>query len=66
VRPTHGDVRDHIDSHESDRRPSYPFHRAVRRQRYLKIDLREHFRAVRFSTFSTVSARTGRSPNFSV
>ena len=61
VRPTCADARDHIDSHESDHKPSYPFHGAVQRQTYLKTNLREYFGAVRFSTFSTVSAQGGHS-----
>jgi len=61
VRPIRGVVRDHIDSHESDHRRSYPFYRAVQRQRYLEIDHGEISGAVRFSTFSTVSAISGQS-----
>jgi hypothetical protein len=49
VRPTRGDERDHVDSHESDHRLCYPFYRAV--QRHLEIGVRENFGAARFSTF---------------
>src|SRR5437867_1890612 len=60
VRPTRGDVRDHIDSLESDHRPSHPFYGAFQRLRLQEFDLREIFVAVRFSPFSTVSAHFGR------
>ncbi len=61
MRPPRGDVRDHVDSHESDHRLSYPFYGAVQPQSYLEVRVRENFGAARFSTFSTVSANTGRS-----
>jgi hypothetical protein len=60
VRPARGDERDHVDSHESDHRLCYPFYRAVQRQSYLEIGVRENFGAARFSTFSTVSVLSGR------
>jgi hypothetical protein len=60
VRPTRGDVRDHIDSRESDHRPSHPFYGALQRLRHQEFDLRENFGAVRFSPFSTVSAHSRR------
>jgi hypothetical protein len=60
VRPTRGNVRDHIESHKSDRRPSYMPRRGLRRRRQRKTDLREIFGAAQFSTFSTASTRTGR------
>src|SRR3981081_2386931 len=59
VRPTRGDVRDHIDSHKSDRRSSYLSYRGLQRRKQRKTDLREIFGAARFSTFSTVSTRNG-------
>jgi hypothetical protein len=55
VRPTRGNVRDHIESHKSDRRPSYMPCRGLRRRRQRKTDLREIFGAAQFSTFSTAS-----------
>jgi hypothetical protein len=54
------DVRGHIVSHKSDHEPSYRLCRALQRQRRLKINLREIFGVVRFSTFATVSALSGR------
>src|SRR5258708_19814902 len=53
VRPTRGNVRDHIESHKSDRRPSYMPYRGLRRRRQRKTDLREIFGGAQFSTFST-------------
>src|SRR5712671_8018494 len=58
VRATRGDVRDHIDSHKSDRRSSYLSYRGLQRRKQRKTDLREIFGAAQFSTFSTVSARS--------
>src|SRR5712672_1811723 len=54
-----GDMRDHIVSYQNDHRPSYWRRRALRQQERLRIDFREIFRVVRFSTFATISARTG-------
>src|ERR1700675_3325470 len=54
-----GDLRGHIVSYQNDRRPSYWPRRASRQQEHLKIDLREIFGVVRFSTFATISARNG-------
>src|SRR6266403_1469795 len=59
VRPTRGNVRDHIESHKSDRRPSYMPCRGLRRRRQRKTDLREIFGAAQFSTFSTASTLSG-------
>jgi hypothetical protein len=56
VRPPRGDVRDHVDSPESDQRLSYPFYGAVQPRSYLEVRVREKFGVARFSTFSTVSA----------
>src|SRR5258705_6091622 len=58
VRPTRGDVRDHIDSHKSDRRSSCLSYKGLQRRKQRKTDLREIFGAAEFSTFSTVSARS--------
>src|SRR5467141_979 len=38
VRPTRGDVRDHIDSHKSDRRSSYLSYRGLQRRKQRKTD----------------------------
>ena len=57
VRPTRRNVRDHIESHKSDRRPSYMPCRGLRRRRQRKTDLREIFGAAQFSTFSTASVK---------
>jgi hypothetical protein len=61
VRPTLGDVRDHIDSRKSDQGLSYMSYRGFERQRQLRTDIRANFGATQFSTFSTVSANTGHS-----
>jgi hypothetical protein len=58
VRSARGDVRDHVDSHESDHRLSDPFYRDVQLQSYLEIGLSREFRAAPFSTFSTASAQS--------
>jgi hypothetical protein len=49
-----GDVRDHIVSPKNDHGPSYRLYRALQRWGRLKIDFREIFGVVRFSTFATV------------
>src|SRR5258706_14040721 len=54
------DVRDHIVSCQNDHRPSYWRPRALRQQERLRIDLREIFGLLRFSTFATISATSGR------
>jgi hypothetical protein len=56
---------DHVDSHESDYRLSYPFYGAVQPQSYLEVRVRENFGAARFSTFfqqypPTPDVRVGR------
>jgi hypothetical protein len=43
--------------HKNDHGPSYRSWRALQRYKRLNIDFREIFRVVRFSTFSTVSAK---------
>src|SRR6266481_5618900 len=55
-----GDMRDHIVSYQNDHRPSYWRRRALRQQARLRIDFSEILRVVRFSTFATISARSGR------
>ena len=52
-----GDVRDHIVSPKIDHEPSEWRYRVLRRQRGLKINFREIFGVVRFSTFATISPR---------
>jgi hypothetical protein len=61
VRPTRGDMRDHVDSQESDHRLSHPFCGGVQLQSYLEIGFRGNCGAARVSTFSTVSAQSGHS-----
>jgi len=60
MRFARGDVRDHIVSPKNDHGPLYRPYRALKRQRRQKINFREIFGIVRFSTFSTLSARSGR------
>ena len=55
-----GDMRDHIVSYQNDHRPSYWRRRALRQQARLRIDFSEILRAVRFSTFATISAKSGQ------
>ncbi len=57
-----GDVRYHVVSHKNDHGPSYRRYGALQRQRHLKINFRENFGVVRFSTFATVSATFGHHP----
>src|ERR1700682_347645 len=59
-RPARGNVRDHIGSHKSDHRPSYPPYSGLQRRRQPKTDLGEIFGAAQLSTFSTISTQTGR------
>src|SRR6476620_7157646 len=56
------DARDHIISCQNDHRPSYWRQRALRQQERLRIDFREIFGLLRFSTFATVSALSGFQP----
>jgi hypothetical protein len=56
MRFARGDVRDHIVSYKNDHRPSYWPQRTLPQQQSLKIDFREIFGVVRFSTFATISA----------
>jgi len=53
------DVRDHIVLTKIDHGPSYRRYSALQRQGRLKINFREIFGVVLFSTFATVSARSG-------
>jgi hypothetical protein len=61
VRFSRCDVRDHMNYRKSDRLHSYRFYRALQRQRSPIRYICEIFGAPRFSSFSTQSARTGRS-----
>src|SRR5258708_37313557 len=60
MRFTRGDVRDHIVSSKIDHGPPWWRGKATRQQRSPKIDFREIFRLVRFSTFATISANSGK------
>jgi len=64
MRFVRGDVRDLIASQENDHGLSYRHHRASQRRSSPKTTICEIFGVVRFSTFSTASARSGR-PHFS-
>jgi hypothetical protein len=61
VRFVRGDMWGHIVSHKNDHGRSYRAYRALQRQRRLKIDFREIFEVVQFSTFATISANSGHS-----
>jgi hypothetical protein len=50
-----GDMRDHTITDKNDHRPSYRRCRAAQQQRCIRINFREIFGDVRFSTFSTIS-----------
>jgi hypothetical protein len=54
-----GDVRDLIVSYKTDHGPAHRRYRALQQWRCLKICFRGIFGIVRFSTFATISARTG-------
>jgi hypothetical protein len=66
VRPTRGDVRDHIVSHKKRPWTFASACRALQRKRRLKIDFREIFGVVRFSTFATASTRLRHATTSSV
>jgi hypothetical protein len=66
MRFAHGGVRDHIVSHKSSHGPSYRRQGALQRSRRLRNNFCEIFGAVRFSTFSTQSARSGHWKNADV
>jgi hypothetical protein len=61
MRFARGDMGDHIVSHKNDHGPSYRPYRALQREERLRIDFREIIGAARFSTFATLSARSGPS-----
>ena len=52
MRFARGDVRDRIVSHKNDHGSSYRRYRALQRSRRLRINPREIFGVVRFSTFA--------------
>ena len=56
-----GDVRDHVASQKNDHGTPYRRYDASQPWRRPKINFCEIFDVVRFSTFSTLSAQTGRS-----
>jgi hypothetical protein len=56
MRFVRGNVRDHIDLGKIDHEPLQPLYGALQQWRYPKVNFREIFRVVRFSTFATVSA----------
>ncbi|HEY6735576.1 MAG TPA: hypothetical protein VI256_17595, partial [Roseiarcus sp.] len=55
MRFTSGDVRDHIVSSKIDHGPPWWRCKATQQQKSPKINFREISRAVRFSTFATIS-----------
>jgi len=55
MRFARGDVRDHIVSSKIDHGPPLWRRKAAQRQRSPKINFREIFGVVRFSTFATIS-----------
>jgi hypothetical protein len=55
MRVVRGDVRDHIALAKIDHGPSYRRYNALQRQGSLKMNFREIFGGIRFSTFATVS-----------
>jgi len=57
MRFARGDVRDHIISRKNDHGPAYRRYGPLQRQRLTKIDFREIFGVVRFSSFATQSRR---------
>ncbi len=56
MRPAPRDVRDHIVSQKNDHGPSYWRYGTLQRYSHPKINFREIFGVVRFSTFATKSA----------
>jgi hypothetical protein len=59
MRFARGDMRDHIVSHQNDQGASYRRYGVLQWPRRLKINFCEIFDVVRFSTFATISARSG-------
>jgi hypothetical protein len=55
-----GDVRVLIVSYKNDHGPSRCRYRALQWQRFLKICFREIYGVVRFSTFATISVKSGK------
>jgi hypothetical protein len=60
ARPTHAEVRDHIDPQESDHRASYQAYRRLQQQGQLKTNFCKIFWTAQFSTFSTESVKWRR------
>jgi hypothetical protein len=61
MRSARDDVRGPHRFAKKDHRPSYRRYRAFQRQKRLRINFGEILGVVRFSTFSTLSARSGYS-----
>jgi hypothetical protein len=59
MRFARGDMRDHIVSHQNDLGASYRRYGVLQWPRRPKINFCEIFDVVRFSTFATISARSG-------
>jgi hypothetical protein len=59
MRFVRGDARDRIVTPKIDHGSSERRYRALQWQRSLRINFREIFGVIRFSTFATVSARNG-------
>jgi hypothetical protein len=66
MRSMRGDVWDHIASQKNDHGLSYRHYEASQRRSSPKITICEIFGVVRFSTFSTASAKTGSGPAYSI
>ncbi len=60
------EVRDHINYRKNDRWPSYRFYRALQRLKSPMRYICEIFRAPRFSSFSTQSARSRHRSGYSI
>jgi hypothetical protein len=59
MRFARGYMRDHIVSHKNDYGASYRRYGVLQRRRRLKINFCEIFGVGRFSTFATISAKSG-------
>ena len=64
MRFARGDMRDHIVSHKNDHGASYWRYGILRWRSWLKINICEIFGVVRFSTFATISAKSGSRTSF--
>jgi hypothetical protein len=59
VRSARRDVSDLIVSHKNDQGPPYRSYRALQQWKHRRFDFGDIFGVLRFSTFATVSAKTG-------